>query len=152
MDEPSHIYKILPSTHSLPFSDSDVLPKTSLDIESGFIHFSTREQVPYVLNRFFPSPKAGKVWLIKIHYARLADRGNIKWEAAGQDDSLFAHLYDQEVMEHAVDDVKSIEQKEGKWDSILRSLTEDELKGRAVVKAISDVAWDDLKRSEAIMA
>ncbi|KAI4102859.1 MAG: hypothetical protein L6R37_004121 [Teloschistes peruensis] len=128
MDEPSHIYKILPSTHSLPtpLQDSDVLPKTSLDVESGFIHFSTRDQVPYVLNRFFSSPEASKVWLIKIHYTRLAERGNIKWEAAGQDGSLFAHLYDQEVTGHAVDDVKSIEQREGKWASILRSLTEDE--------------------------
>ncbi|KAL8661794.1 MAG: hypothetical protein Q9202_005291 [Teloschistes flavicans] len=128
MDEPSHIYKILPGTHDLstPLHDSDLLSKTSLDIESGFIHFSTSKQVPYVLDRFFNPPEAGKVWLIKINYTRLADRGNIKWETAGPDGSLFAHLYDQEVTGHAVDDVKRIEQKEGKWDSVLRSLTEDQ--------------------------
>ncbi|KAL8690738.1 MAG: hypothetical protein Q9218_003880 [Villophora microphyllina] len=126
MNEPTHIYKILPFTHNFPnpVRGSDALPKTSLDTDSGFIHFSTSEQVPYVLNHFFNTPEAGKVLLVKVNYARLADGGNVKWEVAGRDGSLFAHLYNAELTGHAVEDVVRIEQKEGKWDSILRSLTE----------------------------
>ncbi|KAL8988002.1 MAG: hypothetical protein Q9169_008623, partial [Polycauliona sp. 2 TL-2023] len=96
---PRFLYKILPSTIQLPMPlpTSFTLPQTSLDMHSGFIHFSTSAQVPYVLNRFFTGPEHGSVWLVKIDYAKLESDGNVKWEVAGKDQASFAHLYDGEV-------------------------------------------------------
>ncbi|KAL8734276.1 MAG: hypothetical protein Q9181_003243 [Wetmoreana brouardii] len=125
--EPAYIYRILPSTFNVPspLPQSFTLPKTSLDIDSGFIHFSTSAQVPYVLNRFFSAPEHGKVWLIKIDYARLASDGDVRWEKAGRDGSLFAHLYGQELTGQVVEDLRKVDQGDG-WDSVLQKLAEDE--------------------------
>ncbi|KAL8867622.1 MAG: hypothetical protein Q9174_005542, partial [Haloplaca sp. 1 TL-2023] len=123
---PSFIYKILHSNNDLPtpLPSTFILPQTSLDIESGFIHFSTSVQVPYVLNRFFNGPEDGKVWLVKVDYARLAREGNVRWEVAGKEGSLFAHLYEQEVVGGDVEDVMMVERCGG-WDDRLRGLKEE---------------------------
>ncbi|KAL8929560.1 MAG: hypothetical protein Q9208_001229 [Pyrenodesmia sp. 3 TL-2023] len=123
--DPPYLYKILPSTVDLPIpiSTTSVVPQTSLDFDSGFIHFSTHSQVPYVLNRFFDTPETGTVWLVRINYARLANRGDVRWEPAGKDGSLFAHLYGGEVEGTMVDDVKKLDRGNG-WHSGLQELTE----------------------------
>ncbi|KAL8677187.1 MAG: hypothetical protein Q9186_006363 [Xanthomendoza sp. 1 TL-2023] len=123
---PKHLYKILPSTIDLPtpLPPSAALPQTSLDKDSGFIHFSTSSQVPYVLNRFFSGPEDGRVWLVKILYAELEREGNVKWEEGGKDRSLFAHLYDGDVMGSKVVDARRIEKGVG-WDGTLGGLSEE---------------------------
>ena len=123
---PAFLYKILPSSHDLPtpLPRTFVLPKTSLDMDSGFIHFSTNVQVPFVLNRFFNDPENAKVWLVKVDYARLAREGNVRWEIAGKEGSLFAHLYGQEVQGEDVESVRRVE-RGGGWDDILRGLKEE---------------------------
>ncbi|KAL9594535.1 MAG: hypothetical protein Q9219_006976 [cf. Caloplaca sp. 3 TL-2023] len=123
---PTHIYKILPSLSNVPsppLANTFILPKTSLDEDSGFIHFSTSTQVPYVLNRFFNASDTGSVWLVKINYARLASDGDVRWEEAGKDHHLFAHLYGGEVTGQVVDDIKKAERGES-WDSALKTLGE----------------------------
>ncbi|KAL8809903.1 MAG: hypothetical protein Q9200_003021 [Gallowayella weberi] len=123
---PRYLYKILPSTVHLPtpLPASSALPQTPLDKDSGFIHFSTSPQVPYVLDRFFSKPEDGRVWLVKIAYAELEQDGNIKWEEAGKDRSLFAHLYDGDVMGDKVVNARQIE-KGDDWGETLRGLTEE---------------------------
>ncbi|KAL8668939.1 MAG: hypothetical protein Q9168_006452 [Polycauliona sp. 1 TL-2023] len=123
---PRFLYKILPSTMKIPTPapSSYTLPQTSLDVDSGFIHFSTSAQVPYVLNRFFKGPEHDSVWLVKIDYALLHSDGNVKWEEAGQDKSLFAHLYDGDVKGSKVTDARKVDAV-GSWDESLRRL-EDE--------------------------
>ncbi|KAI4236663.1 MAG: hypothetical protein L6R40_006105 [Gallowayella cf. fulva] len=123
---PQYLYKILPATITLhtPLPPSFILPRTSLDIHSGFIHFSTSSQVPYVLNRFFTTPEDGTVWLIKISYAGLERNGNVKWEEAGKDKSLFAHLYDGDVNGDTVVEARKFDKGNG-WDESLRGLAEE---------------------------
>lgn len=124
---PSSLYKILPSTFDLPASPlpkNFMLPKTSLDHDSGYIHFSTSSQVPYVLNRFFDTPETSTIWLVKINYTKLASNGDVRWEEAGQDGSLFAHLYEGEVMGDVVDDIKKVERGDG-WSSKVEELSRD---------------------------
>ncbi|KAI4284128.1 MAG: hypothetical protein L6R35_004980 [Caloplaca aegaea] len=124
--KPNYLYKILPSTEDLPQpppSHTYILPKTSLDVHSGFIHFSTNAQVPYVLNRFFNSPETSTVWLVKINYAELSSNGDVRWEKAGESGSLFAHLYGGEVTGDAVHDVLKLHRGDG-WDSALQTLAD----------------------------
>lgn len=124
---PAYLYKILPSSFDLPsppLPKNYVLPKTSLDDDSGFIHLSTSSQVPYVLNRFFNTPETRNVWLVKIDYAKLASDGDVRWEEAGKDRSLFAHLYGGEVTGQVVDDTKKTERADG-WKSSLEQLRGD---------------------------
>ncbi|KAI4173385.1 MAG: hypothetical protein LQ343_002917 [Gyalolechia ehrenbergii] len=126
-NNPSCLYKILPPSHELPsppLPNTFILPKTSLDDDSGFIHFSTSSQVPYVLNRFFNNPETSIVWLVKIDYARLTNDGDVRWEEAGKDRSLFAHLYGGEVMGEVVDDIRKVERVDD-WSSSLENLNKD---------------------------
>ncbi|KAI4192946.1 MAG: hypothetical protein LQ346_004061 [Caloplaca aetnensis] len=121
-----YLYKILPAAVDIPIPPprTFVVPKTPLDIDSGFIHFSTHSQVPYVLDRFFNTIETSIVWLIKVNYAALTSGGDVRWEPAGKDGSLFAHLYGGEVQGSAVDDVKKLDRGTG-WDSSLQKLTVD---------------------------
>lgn len=124
----THLYKILPSSMELPvpLPRTSIIPKTSVDVDSGFIHFSTSSQVPYVLHRFFNTPETRNVWLVKINYAGLASNGDVRWEGAGTDGSSFAHLYGGEVTGEVVDDVKQLDRgNNNDWDSSLQGLTED---------------------------
>ncbi|KAL9010912.1 MAG: hypothetical protein Q9173_004203 [Seirophora scorigena] len=121
-----YLYKILPSTVDLPQplpSPAYTLPKTSLDLDSGFIHFSTSAQVPYVLNRFFNTPDTSTVWLVKINYAELAGNGDVRWEEAGEGGSLFGHLYGGEVTGQAVHDMLKLDKGADGWDSALQKMT-----------------------------
>ncbi|KAI4179620.1 MAG: hypothetical protein L6R41_007736 [Letrouitia leprolyta] len=121
------LYKILPSSFDLPSTPlpkNFILPETSLDHDSGFIHFSTSVQVPYVLGRFFDTPETSIVWLIKINVTKLASNGDIRWEEAGKDRSLFAHLYGGEVTGEVVDDVKKIERGDD-WNYVIKKLSDD---------------------------
>ena len=125
---PSYLYKILPSSFSLrplPLLPTFILPKTSLDTDSGFIHFSTSSQVPYVLNRFFNTPETSKIWLVKIDHQKLVDDGgDVRWEVGGKDGALFAHLYGGEVMGRVVDAVRDV-QRGKDWDESLKGLGEE---------------------------
>ena len=125
---PRYLYKILPSTIDLPSSPlppSFTLPRTSLDHDSGFIHFSTSAQVPYVLNHFFAGPEHGSVWLMKIDYADLQADGKVKWEEAGKDKSMFAHLYDGDVKGSKVVEARKI-QMGSSWHESLQRLADEQ--------------------------
>ncbi|KAL8936739.1 MAG: hypothetical protein Q9216_004780 [Gyalolechia sp. 2 TL-2023] len=121
------LYKILPSSHDLPsppLPQTFILPKTTLDDNDGFIHFSTSSQVPYVLNRFFNTPETNIVWLVKIDNAKLASNGDVRWEEAGKDHSLFAHLYGGEVTGEVVDDIRKVERGDD-WSLCLEKLSQE---------------------------
>ncbi|KAL8958812.1 MAG: hypothetical protein Q9193_004202 [Seirophora villosa] len=124
--KPDFIYKILPLTEDTaesPLQRSHILPTTSLDHDSGFIHFATSAQVPYVLNRFFNTPDTSTVWLVKIDYEALAAEGDLRWEEAGKGGSLFAHLYGGEVTAEKVCDMLKLDRGPDGWDSVLQKLT-----------------------------
>ncbi|KAL8864275.1 MAG: hypothetical protein Q9198_009975, partial [Flavoplaca austrocitrina] len=123
---PRFLYKILPSTIDLPtpLPSSFTLPQTSLDTDSGFVHFSTSEQVPYVLNRFFTGPEHAYVWLVKIDYAALASDGDVKWEEAGKEKTLFAHLYDGDVKGSKVLGAREVAMVDN-WDQTLKVLADE---------------------------
>lgn len=62
---------------------------------------------------------------MKINYAELSSNGDVRWEKAGRDDSLFAHLYGGDVTGPMVCDAIRLSRNNG-WDSRVQQLAEDE--------------------------
>jgi len=82
------IYKILRATEWSALSEFGTTGGAPIDMEDGFIHFSTAEQVQDTLNMHF----AGETGLVLLAYD--ADRlgASLKWEPS-RGDQLFPHLY-----------------------------------------------------------
>ncbi|KAK7440062.1 hypothetical protein VKT23_017310 [Stygiomarasmius scandens] len=98
--KPSYIYKIVPSSSPVP-SLADLperLPVSDLDQSSGFIHLSTAPQVSNTLKFFFKDDVF--VYILRLPYAPLEDKGLIKWEDPKAEvcgprggEGMFPHLY-----------------------------------------------------------
>ena len=119
---PDYIYKILPNTSvyqgiPVPVPAGWEIPQTDVDSKDGFIHFSTRTQLPGTLNRFFSSDET--VQLLKIDYKRLSSFKVVKWEKASNGDS-FPHLYAQLEGEYVRDLI--LTGKGTGWDSTVDDL------------------------------
>jgi uncharacterized protein (DUF952 family) len=72
---PRYLYKLLPS--DTPTPESDTLPVSNLDQQSGFIHLSTALQVPNTLKIFFKDEPL--VYVLRIEYEKV--EGDIRWES-----------------------------------------------------------------------
>lgn len=84
---PRYIYKILPSARLDPFyafpsplPASHEFALSPLDSKDGYLHFSTSQQLPQTLSRFFKD--AESVTLLKCEFARLSAFKVVKWEQA----------------------------------------------------------------------
>ena len=82
------IYKILTAEEWDKARHSDTFAGVGIDLEDGFIHFSTAEQVPGTLARFF----AGRDDLVLLAIDLLAVGNELKWEPASTGE-VFPHLY-----------------------------------------------------------
>ncbi|UTW55508.1 DUF952 domain-containing protein [Kordiimonas sp. SCSIO 12610] len=83
------IYKILREDEWTGALQSGTLVGAPVDIEDGFIHFSTKKQVQETANKHF----AGEynLYLLEVDVSDLPDE-TLKWEKSRNDD-LFPHLY-----------------------------------------------------------
>ena len=133
------IYKIVPSSPRVPVTSSGklpmdyLLPVSDLDEKDGFMHMSTAIQVPKTLNLFFSTSVSDKasVYLFKVPYKPLADRGMVRWEdAAGVLDveGSFPHIYDERKFKMSHEEVESVsevvsETSEKDWDGAVDRLT-----------------------------
>lgn len=85
------LYKILTPTEkqSLP---TQGWYGTEMDIKDGFIHLSTSEQVPWVLNKFFSieSNVGNDLYLLVLPRSHIKE-GTLRFDAV--DKTVFGHIY-----------------------------------------------------------
>lgn len=82
------IYKILRTAEWAALSELGTIAGAPVDIEDGFVHLSTADQVQGTLERHFAG-ETGLV-LLALNTDKLGD--SLKWEKA-RDDQDFPHLY-----------------------------------------------------------
>ena len=85
--ENKFIYKVCDRNLWLESLKVGVFVGAEIDLNDGFIHFSTADQLQETLERYFFGQK--NLMLLKVETNKL----QIKWELAREHD-LFPHLYD----------------------------------------------------------
>lgn len=73
---PKYVYKLVPSTASVPDPLPEKLPVSDLDQKSGFVHLSTARQIPNTLKFFFKNDPL--VYVLRIEYEKV--EREIRWE------------------------------------------------------------------------
>lgn len=129
-NKPTYVYKLVPYTVDSPIPlDSAILPEalpvSTIDQTSGFIHLSTAPQIPGTLTHFFTSNL--RVYVLRLRYAPLEERGQIKWESPERDvcgprpgEGLFPHLYNGlRLGREEVESVRVLERGEGGWEEAI---------------------------------
>jgi len=111
MTSPKYVYKI---ESSKPDLESSKVELTDLDVQSGFIHLSTGQQIPKVCDLFFSAVQ--KLYILKFPYDKL--KANLKWEAAPGGEELFPHLY-ADLLTADVDSVREFDKGQGSWSDVL---------------------------------
>ncbi|KAL5341267.1 hypothetical protein BJX70DRAFT_395987 [Aspergillus crustosus] len=113
-NEPSYLYKLIPSTDPVREPLPERLPVSELDQKSGFVHLSTALQVPNTLKYFYKDESL--VYVLRIPYERVAK--DIRFEdpegrvcGPRPEEGLFPHLYNG--LKLGRDEVESI----GVWTS-----------------------------------
>ena len=103
-----HVYKLLAQAPSFP------LPSSPLDARSGYIHLCTPPQAVSVARQFFPDD-CSTLWVLRVPLGLLAADA-VRWEAAGDDDERFPHLYGS-LEPDAVDAIGRVTRcQNGLWD------------------------------------
>ena len=82
-----HIYKIIDKNDWQKVKDVGPYLGSKKDIEDGFIHFSSEEQVEGTLKKYYPNQK--NLILLKVDTLKLE---LLLWEQ-GSDGNMFPHLY-----------------------------------------------------------
>ncbi len=82
------IYKILRAPEWAALSELGTTGGAPIDMEDGYIHFSTADQLKGTLERHF----AGETGLVLLAFNADALGDSLKWETA-RDDQEFPHLY-----------------------------------------------------------
>lgn len=82
------VYKILTETQFEQFKVQGIFAGSALDLEDGFIHLSTENQVTDVIKRYFKN--AGPVYVIEFAANGFGD--NLVFEASTNGD-MYPHLY-----------------------------------------------------------
>jgi len=93
-----HIYKILNKEDLKKAKSSGVYSGSSKDIEDGYIHFSSQEQVEGTLKKYYSDEK--NLILLKVETLNL---DHLVWEQAS-DGNFFPHLYSPLDLTNVVDE------------------------------------------------
>lgn len=88
MTESTVIYKILPRHEWEQASGVGQFLGSGIDIQDGFIHFSTASQVPGTLQKHFP----GQTDLVLVSVNSAVVAANLRWETS-RGGELFPHVY-----------------------------------------------------------
>ncbi len=86
--EPRFLYKIVTASHWLSAHALDYLPPMQIDIDDGFMHFSTAKQLRKTLELYF----SGERGVVILAIERQQVQENLKWEPSRGGD-LFPHLF-----------------------------------------------------------
>ncbi|ORY77750.1 hypothetical protein BCR37DRAFT_121258 [Protomyces lactucae-debilis] len=108
-----YVYKI--GTSFPEGLDGRAFPLSDLDkVNDGFIHLSTKAQVPGTVGRFFKD--INEIVLLKIPVARIQDK--TKWEASSSH-GIFPHIYG-DLLESDVQERKTFKTEDAsKWEAML---------------------------------
>ena len=92
------IYKICTKSEWSEIKDKDQYLGTKKDLEDGYIHFSSEEQVEGTLKKFYSNQK--DLLLLKVDVFKLE---HLLWEQAS-DGNMFPHLYSALDISNVVDE------------------------------------------------
>ncbi len=93
-----HIYKILDKEDLKKAKSNGAYSGSSKDIEDGYIHFSSQEQVEGTLKKYYSEEK--NLILLKVETLNL---DHLVWEQAS-DGNFFPHLYSSLDLTNVVDE------------------------------------------------
>ncbi len=93
-----HIYKILNKEDLKKAKSNGAYSGSSKDIEDGYIHFSSQEQVEGTLKKYYSDEK--NLILLKVETLNL---DHLVWEQAS-DGNFFPHLYSSLDLTNVVDE------------------------------------------------
>jgi len=93
-----HIYKILDKEDLKKAKSNGAYSGSSKDIEDGYIHFSSQEQVEGTLKKYYSDEK--NLILLKVETLNL---DHLVWEQAS-DGNFFPHLYSSLDLTNVVDE------------------------------------------------
>ena len=93
-----HIYKILNKEDLKKAKSNGAYSGSSKDIEDGYIHFSSQEQVESTLKKYYSDEK--NLILLKVETLNL---DHLVWEQAS-DGNFFPHLYSSLDLTNVVDE------------------------------------------------
>lgn len=96
-DTPDYIYKITTNALWAKVQTEGVLEGMPIDINDGYMHFSTAEQLVETLSLHFRGQS--DIVVLKVALAPIAE--NVKWEPS-RGGALFPHLYGQLSTDHIV--------------------------------------------------
>ena len=102
-----HIYKIIDKNEWQKVKDAGPYSGSKKDIEDGYIHFSSEEQVEGTLKKYYSNQT--NLILLKVDTLKL---DNLIWEQAS-DGNMFPHLYSSLDFSYVVEELEIILDKEG---------------------------------------
>ena len=102
-----HIYKIINKNEWQKVKDATPYSGSKKDIEDGYIHFSSEEQVKETLKKHYSNQT--DLILLKVDTLKL---DNLIWEQAS-DGNMFPHLYSSLDLSNVVEELEIILDKEG---------------------------------------
>lgn len=91
------IYKIFRNAEWTELSENRVTAGAPIDVQDGYIHFSTAQQAAETAAKHFAG--TGDLWLAALDETKLGDK--LIWEKSRNDD-LFPHLYRRLGMEDII--------------------------------------------------
>lgn len=95
MSEENFLYRISSSSEWFDFKKKKIMKCNSVDLESDFIHLSSKEQINGTLKKYFKHKK--NLYLIKLFKYGMDEK--IKWEKS-RDNMLFPHYYGDILIEN----------------------------------------------------
>ena len=87
-DKEKFVYRVMDKKEWIAFKKKKKFYGNTFDLESGFIHLSTRSQIKDTINKYFQDQK--DLVILKICETKIKE--NIKWEIS-RNNQLFPHLY-----------------------------------------------------------
>ncbi len=87
-DKEKFVYRVMDTKEWDDFKKEKKFYGNAFDLESGFIHLSTKSQIKDTINKYFQDQK--NIVILQICETKI--RENIKWEIS-RDNQIFPHLY-----------------------------------------------------------
>ena len=83
----NYVYRVFRKEELEEFRKSKLFRGNELDINSGFIHLCTDQQIKETINKYF---KTEKIYVVKFKTSDLEDL--LRWEKS-RNDEIFPHYY-----------------------------------------------------------
>ncbi len=97
MTNETTIYKITPRAAWKEAEDQEVFKGAAIDLEDGYIHFSTAQQASETAAKHFKNEE--DLLLVAVDTSQLGDA--LKWEVS-RNNALFPHLYSSLDLKHVL--------------------------------------------------